>query len=45
MLTIKEVPAFVKVDLKVGNLYMELKVFLHGIDVVENIIDNPEQEY
>ena len=39
-LTIKQISNFIQVDFKVGNFDVELQVFLHGVDVVENIIDN-----
>ena len=41
LLTIQKIPAFVEVNLKVGALDVELKVFLHAVDVVEDILNDP----
>ena len=41
-LTVKQVSAFVQVYLKVGALDVELEVLLHRVDVVEDVLDDPE---
>ena len=40
-LTIQQIPAFIQIDFKIGDLDMKLKIFFHGIDVIEDVIDNP----
>ena len=43
-LTIQEVSTFVQIDLEIGTLDVELKVLLHWIYVVEDVINDPEEE-
>ena len=40
-LTVEQISAFVQVDFKVGHFDVELKVFFHWIDVIEDVVDNP----
>jgi len=39
-LTIEQISNFVHVDFKVGYFDVEFEIFLHPINVIENIIDN-----
>ena len=41
---VQKIPDLVKVDLKVGNFDVELEVFLHGVDVVEDIVDDARDD-
>ncbi len=43
-LTIKKIPDFVEINFEVGHLDVELEVFVHGVDVVEDIVDNPRND-
>ena len=43
-LTIQQIPALVQIDFKVRDLDVELEVFFHGIDVIEDVIDNPRDD-
>ena len=43
-LTVEQISAFVQVYLKVGHFDVELKVFFHWIDVIEDVVDNPENK-
>lgn len=39
-LTIEKIPDFIHVNLKVRYFNMEFQVFLHAIDVIEDVIDD-----
>jgi hypothetical protein len=39
-LTIKQILDCVQIDFEVRDLDVELYVLLHGVDVVENVVDN-----
>ena len=41
ILTIEQISNFVEIDLKVGNFNVELQVLLHGINMIEDVVDNP----
>ena len=41
ILTVKQISALVQINLEIGTLDVKLKVLLHRIDVVEDVIDDP----
>ena len=41
ILTIEQISNFVEIDLKVGNFYVEFQVLLHGVNMIEDVVDNP----
>ena len=43
ILTVKQISALVQIYLEIGTLDVKLKVLFHRIDVVEDVIDDPEK--
>lgn len=44
LLTIKKIPDFIEVYFKIRDFYMKLKILVHCVNMVENIIDDPRND-
>jgi hypothetical protein len=40
-LTVQQISNLVEINFKVGHFDVELQILLHGINMVENVVDNP----